>query len=295
MSTKTIRPGIPAAMTAGRALLAAGWKVDSVDQLADGSTERHMLHPSGREITAITDGGRDTTELTLTNLTLEQAAGAVTGAGLGEQPEQTREIKARYLTAGMTMLFGDERLAVGTVHRYAEDTVLVYIDGDPDAISYHVEEAVTVVDRPRPAYMSCPRECGVDIREHNSSGLIDGHCDTDYWARLAVDLHKAADKVATLAGTERQPVDVELKILGSFPQDADPDAAQLVDALAAAFGITPRTSRLSSEHRRYDAMSKLGALAVDVHTYLPEEGSELERLRARVAELEAERAEDGAR
>lgn len=34
---------------------------------------------------------------------------------------------------------------------------------------------------PESGYMSCPRECGVDVREHASSGLIDGRCDTGYW------------------------------------------------------------------------------------------------------------------
>ncbi|MDM4720363.1 hypothetical protein QTQ03_12550 [Micromonospora sp. WMMA1363] len=29
----------------------------------------------------------------------------------------------------------------------------------------------------RSDYMSCPRECGVDVREHNSSGLVNGRCD----------------------------------------------------------------------------------------------------------------------
>ena len=27
--------------------------------------------------------------------------------------------------------------------------------------------------------MSCPRQCPTDVREHNSSDLIDGRCDTD--------------------------------------------------------------------------------------------------------------------
>ncbi|WP_437436771.1 hypothetical protein [Salinispora arenicola] len=31
---------------------------------------------------------------------------------------------------------------------------------------------------PGSGYMSTPRECGVDVREHASSGLIDGRCDT---------------------------------------------------------------------------------------------------------------------
>ncbi|BCJ65883.1 hypothetical protein [Polymorphospora rubra] len=30
----------------------------------------------------------------------------------------------------------------------------------------------------RPYYVSCPRNCGVDVRDHNSSGLINGGCDT---------------------------------------------------------------------------------------------------------------------
>ncbi|MGC5318530.1 hypothetical protein ACPXB5_07285 [Micromonospora arida] len=30
----------------------------------------------------------------------------------------------------------------------------------------------------RSDYMSCPRNCGVDVREHNSSGLVNGQCDT---------------------------------------------------------------------------------------------------------------------
>lgn len=32
---------------------------------------------------------------------------------------------------------------------------------------------------PPPRIMSCPRECGVDVREHNSSDLVGGRCDTD--------------------------------------------------------------------------------------------------------------------
>jgi len=27
-------------------------------------------------------------------------------------------------------------------------------------------------------YMACPRRCGVDVRDHQSSDLIDGECDT---------------------------------------------------------------------------------------------------------------------
>lgn len=59
---------------------------------------------------------------------------------------QTREIKARYLTAGMTVLIGDAPFTVSVVHRYAGDTVLAYFDRVPSATSYGVEEGVTVVD-----------------------------------------------------------------------------------------------------------------------------------------------------
>lgn len=30
----------------------------------------------------------------------------------------------------------------------------------------------------RSRFMSCPRSCRVDMREHNSAGLINGKCDT---------------------------------------------------------------------------------------------------------------------
>ncbi len=35
-------------------------------------------------------------------------------------------------------------------------------------------------------YMSCPRNCGVDAREHHSSDRVDGGCDTGNRARDAV-------------------------------------------------------------------------------------------------------------
>jgi hypothetical protein len=82
MSQQLIRPGLTAAMAAGRGLLAAGWTLDSVHQMG-GQTVRTLLHPSGREIEAGTDiYDGDTTALTLSGLDLVQVAGAITGAGL---------------------------------------------------------------------------------------------------------------------------------------------------------------------------------------------------------------------
>lgn len=50
-----------------------------------------------------------------------------------------------------------------------------------------------------PAYMSCPRQCGVDVREHNSSDLVDGKCDTEpeLRHRVAAELRRIADDILT--------------------------------------------------------------------------------------------------
>lgn len=32
--------------------------------------------------------------------------------------------------------------------------------------------------RDRPDYKSCPRQCRTDVRDHQSTDLTDGHCDT---------------------------------------------------------------------------------------------------------------------
>jgi hypothetical protein len=112
MSQRTLRPGLTAAMTAGRALLAAGWKVGSADQLADGSTQRNLLHPSGRAraITAITDPDGGNTELTMYGLDLVQVAGAITGAGLTtpDQPADERPATPKSLLAAALRRLADD-------------------------------------------------------------------------------------------------------------------------------------------------------------------------------------------
>lgn len=82
MSNQTIRPGLTAAMRVGRELHAAGWRYDLRTAMADDTTIRDLLHPSGREIHARTSSDGELTELTMTGLTLEQAADAITAAGL---------------------------------------------------------------------------------------------------------------------------------------------------------------------------------------------------------------------
>lgn len=62
-------------------LEAAGWVLDAVTEMASGRTEYGYLHPSGRAIeVSVADSGQDI-RLTLSGLTLDQAVGAIVGAG----------------------------------------------------------------------------------------------------------------------------------------------------------------------------------------------------------------------
>lgn len=76
-----VGPATPADLSAVTDLLTpAGWVLDYTDD-GDGGAEHGYLHPSGREIIATPRLG-DLVDLHLTDLTPEQVAGAVTGAGL---------------------------------------------------------------------------------------------------------------------------------------------------------------------------------------------------------------------
>ncbi|MFI6819769.1 hypothetical protein ACIBJE_02305 [Micromonospora sp. NPDC050187] len=98
-------------------------------------------------------------------------------------PELTavrREIKARYLTAGMAVIrdgFGDP-LTVSVVHRYADDTILVQFDEVTGELPYHPEEGVTVVDLTPDAPAA---EAETTVRQ-----------------RLAAELHRLADDIVRL-------------------------------------------------------------------------------------------------
>ncbi|MER5703505.1 hypothetical protein ABT023_16390 [Micromonospora sp. NPDC002296] len=113
----------------------------------------------------------------------------------------------------------------------------------------------------------------------------------DYWLSLAADLRKAADRIATLAGTDRQPDKVHLDFTVAYPGNTDLTATDLADRIAEAFGATTHTSKFPGGDRVYQVRAAIGALRVEADTYLPAEPSELESLRARVAELEAQQAE----
>ncbi|TCB97550.1 hypothetical protein E0H26_11560 [Micromonospora zingiberis] len=77
----TISPGISAAMRVGRELLTAGWVYDGNTPMTDGTVERLLLHPAGRQI-VVTSRDGDSHDLTMTGLSLEDVADAITAAGL---------------------------------------------------------------------------------------------------------------------------------------------------------------------------------------------------------------------
>lgn len=144
---------------------------------------------------------------------------------------------------------------------------------------------------PESGYMSCPRECGVDVREHASSGLIDGRCDTDSWQSLAVDLRRAADRIASLAGTPAPDVHTSLSLyVGCYAEQGPEECRPVVEAIAAALNGTATDGRMGAIWER-QANAVVGGLRVTASTRIPApEDAELVALRARVAELEAERA-----
>ncbi|HEU4422089.1 MAG TPA: hypothetical protein VFR67_06055 [Pilimelia sp.] len=118
----------------------------------------------------------------------------------------------------------------------------------------------------------------------------------DYWLQLADDIRRAADRIATLAGTTRLPARVRLHIVGATPGNTDPAAAEVTEVVAAVFGARTHSATLSDGSSVYEARAGIGFLRIEADTYLPPgppEVSELERLRARVAELEAQAGTDG--
>ncbi|WP_018251844.1 hypothetical protein [Salinispora mooreana] len=118
----------------------------------------------------------------------------------------------------------------------------------------------------------------------------------DYWLSLAADLRRAADRVASLAGTAAPRVSATLSLhVGLYVEQGHEERQPVVDAIAAALNVTATDGRVASLWER-QANAAVGGLSVTASTRIPApEDAELVALRARVAELEAERAEGGAR
>lgn len=260
---------LTAATAAGRALLAAGWRYDATSPMADDTTIRTLLHPTGREIHARTVDGGETTALTMTGLSLDQVAGAVLGAGLAPAaPVATRVVKGRYLAAGMTVVYedGTRDLVTGTI-RDGDDVTAVMADGV--TASYHVEEGVTVLAgetaEPQP-----PTE-------------------THLRQRFAAWLHRIADDIVS----RELPVGTYTRLsLGVL--DSRADLERLAGYLGSEIAENGGTANdiPSTEHTINFSDTRWGP-QLAVHAQIrPDQPSELERLRAEVAELRA--AKDGA-
>lgn len=279
MSTKTIRPGIAAAVAAGRALLAAGWHYDSTTPMADDTTIRTLLHPSGREITARTVNGGEQTDLTMTGLTLEQVAGAITGAGLTAGPEP--EHGHASMTAGgpgeneAECLCGVTYAGFDTTREASEllDRHIAKATGKP-AEERPVCAATAVGVHCSPA---CYRSRGKD-------------CDTPLAAkseptprqRLADELHHLAEAIATTD----LPIGPFARLgLGVVDSRAD------LDRWATHLGTTidgPDCTGIPSVTARIPLSGDRFGPELTVHVQSPkEEVSELERLRAENARLKA--------
>ncbi|MGC5033038.1 hypothetical protein [Micromonospora sp. DT229] len=118
---------------------------------------------------------------------------------------------------------------------------------------------------------------------------------SDYWLTLADDLRAAADKVATLAGTECKPPWANLSIQMADPGSQDLAAIGRVDTIAAAFGVTASTRKSAGGFYEHGASVRQGLLRVEAYGYIPEpEDPEKAALRARIAELEAQQSTGGA-
>lgn len=119
----------------------------------------------------------------------------------------------------------------------------------------------------------------------------------DYWQALAADLRAVADRIASLAGTPAPDIYPTLSVhVGLYVEKGHEERRPMVDAIAAALDASPPADVMSGPFWERRARGQLGALRVTASTRIPApEDVELVALRARVAELEAERAEGGAR
>ncbi|WP_328339465.1 hypothetical protein [Micromonospora sp. NBC_00421] len=242
-----------------RRLYAAGWEGDYVTPVHLG-TEYAVHHGTGRRLTALVDRDGQVAELRIAGgLTLDQAVGAVDAAGFA--PTADPQPSGRLLAAVR------EVIAAGHLDP-ADGGDVEAVQGEAHARLVAAYEAVT-----------------------------GGAADTspDYWTGLAADVHAAADRIAALAGTSRQPTSVTLDITVTDPDNTDLTAVALGERLAEGFAggqLTVETVSLSSGGRVHQVRTRVGALRVEADTYLP---GELAAAQARIAELEAQLAAGGTR
>ncbi|MCX4470496.1 hypothetical protein OOK41_09270 [Micromonospora sp. NBC_01655] len=196
--------------------------------------------------------------------------------------EQPRTIKARYLAAGMAVVVegAGEPLTAGTVHRYADDTVLVYFDGVPTPTSYGVEEGVTVVGERTEPDATTPAEPD-SVRARHGQAIAEH---LEHIAALIRDAH-----LGELPG--QVTINVSLFAHGS---GTNANLAT-VDHLAQLTGKTPEWDESGGRYGQYKT-DLAGGVAWSLTGYAFERRpvSTEEQLRAKVAELEAQIAAGGA-
>jgi hypothetical protein len=115
----------------------------------------------------------------------------------------------------------------------------------------------------------------------------------DYYAQLADRLHEVAEHIATLTGTHLDiPWYAQLTIAGaSTPSDAE-RGKPIVEAIAAALGLTPTTVRWPNSNDTWQYKAHVeGTLDIDIHTRVPAppdpRDQEIAQLRAELAARDA--------
>ncbi|MFG2059706.1 hypothetical protein ACGFI9_37410 [Micromonospora sp. NPDC048930] len=116
----------------------------------------------------------------------------------------------------------------------------------------------------------------------------------DYWLTLADELRKAADMVATLAGTGSKPYRVALWINAALTKKDADTAVPIVDAVTAALGMTAEAKQVGSTWE-YGASEERGDLKVWVDTPIPSpEDNRVAELEQQLEQLRAQLAQGGA-
>ncbi|MGW1059314.1 hypothetical protein [Micromonospora rubida] len=244
-------PDLTAATAALRALYAAGWRPDTVTPLDGGAAEHHLIHPSGRTITAVTDRPAECIDLDMRGLSLDQAVGAVTGAGLAPGATPTPDLLAAVRAV----------IAAGHLDA-ATDGDVEGIQGEAHAALIAAYEAATggTTDATTPAEPT--------VRE-----------------RLAAELHRIAEAIVR----EDLPLpdgymraDLHLGIL-----DSRADLDRWADYLGSPAKVNPANSIPSI--KRAIKLGTRATLRVGLQADA-DPRSEVEILRAEVAELRAQQA-----
>ncbi|SCL12829.1 hypothetical protein [Micromonospora inyonensis] len=219
-----------------------------------------------------------------------------------------REIKARYLTAGMAVIcagFGDP-LTVSVVHRYADDTILVQFDEVDGELPYHPEEGVTVVGAPEhyhaagstggPGACSAVCACGTAVAGFDTvaeaAAVLDQHIanpdgtsEPTTRQRLAAELRHLVDGIVRLDLPVGGHIRMHLGVL-----DSRADLEKLSGYLGSEItedGGTGGDIPFTEHTIRLDDDPWGPELHIRAQIQ-PDGRSEVERLRARVAELESQ-------